>query len=218
MAVHKCEYMIISNDFRKIQDLDISMYGKAIARKNEVTLLGFKMDYRLNFRSHVELCKENGIDRLNIIRTVSHASWALKKSTLLTLYSSLVRSISEYSAIILPCISSNELEKLEVIQRAAMRAIFNKNYHPVKNPNFSNADLETLHKLLTMKKRLELANRYIKSNLENNALIQICTSEFLDHLTKEKQSIRVIKTIKSSSPSKAASRSRLRETPAPCTN
>ena len=188
MAVHKCEYMIISNDLRlKIQDLDISMYDQTFTRKKEVKLLGFKIDHRLNFRRHVELCKVKAIDRLKIIRTVSQASWSLIKSTLLTLYSSLVRSISEYSAIILSCILSNELEKLEVIQRAAMREIFNKNYHSVKNPNFSNADIETLHKLPTMKKRLlELANRYIKSNLENNnALIQICTSEFLDHLAKE---------------------------------
>ena len=52
MAVNKCEYIIISNDTRKVQYLIILIYGQQIKRSSEVMLLGFKIDHRLKFKNH----------------------------------------------------------------------------------------------------------------------------------------------------------------------
>ena len=62
----------------------------------------------------------------NFIKLLTHKSWGLKKSTLVQIYKSLIRSIIEYTGLSYYGFCPEQRRELEVIQNSALRVIFNK--------------------------------------------------------------------------------------------
>ena len=92
----------------------------------------------------------------------------------------------KYAAILLPCFGPLDIQKLQVIQSAALRSIFRKHFDPKTQRHTRLEDLNALHNLPSMKKRLtELASRYIESNMtSNNKMLIQSVNEFLQHNSK----------------------------------
>jgi hypothetical protein len=180
MAVHKCSQMIFNNLRSSPSDLDIHMNGIRIARSKTNTFLGVTLDEKLNFEAHIEQVRKKSISRLNIIKTLSHRHWKLSTETLKQLFDSLISSVFEYSAILLPTLSDSLINKLQVIQNSAFRSILHLHFNKATGKNTSIKRLHTIAKAPMVKARLkELTSRYLTCALINkNPIIKRCISEY----------------------------------------
>jgi hypothetical protein len=166
MAVHKCSQIIFNNDKSSPQDLNVKLYGTKINREKEITFLGIVLDEKLNLDAHIQSVKKKAISRLNIIKTVSHRSWKLTKSTLLNLYTSLIRSVFEYSSILTPRLSASQLNQLQIIQNNALRSILHCHFNKITKKHTSIDELHRLANIPMVKERLTtLSTSYL-----NNAI------------------------------------------------
>jgi hypothetical protein len=175
MAPEKCNYIVFSKTpqlFKKIKDkkvpivniheqFDIKLFNVSIPVCKSIKFLGIILDKKLNFNEHLDEIKSKCINRLNIIKIVSHKSWHLKQHTLVQLYKSLVRSIMEYSSFIVPYITQS-LYKLELIQKTAIICILKQPYDTPTEDLLKIANLETL------KTRLDQLNQRFLTNAITN--------------------------------------------------
>lgn len=175
MAAHKCNYLIINNCRENPANLNLKIYKSPIQRNKSSTFLGLVIDEKLNFQEHFQMIKKKCVDRLNIIKITAHKSWNLSQTTLITMYKSLVGSIFEYPAILLPHLSANILNSLQIIQNNALRTILKK---PRETPIIS---LHELGSIKLVKNRLEqLARNYlINAIVNNNPLILDSFDEYI---------------------------------------
>lgn len=137
--------------------------------------LGIRFDRHLTFTNQIEYLKDACVNRLNIIKILSHKSWHLSKTTLVQIYNTLIRSIIEYSAILRPMISNTNLNQLQIIQNNAIRIIFKQKI---------DTKICDLHKMANIKPitdRLdELRGRYVRGALcVNNPMIATLKDEYL---------------------------------------
>ncbi len=134
--------MIFNNLKCSPSDLEIHMNGIRIARSKTNTFLGVTLDEKLRFDAHIEQVREKSISMLNIIKTLSHRHWKLATETLKQLFNSLISSVFEYSAILLPILSDSLINKLQVIQNSAFRSIHHLFINKITRKNTS---IERLH-------------------------------------------------------------------------
>ena len=72
----------------------------------------YSLDECLCFNNQVKKIRSKCMERLNIIKILSHSKWQLTTRTLLTLYKTLVGSIIDYSAFMFHEISNTNLKKI----------------------------------------------------------------------------------------------------------
>ncbi len=127
IATSKC--MLLQHDIKngqekyKMKDIKITIYGSRIQREKETKFLGVKIDEKLNFASHIKKIESSCLNRVNILKILSHKSWKLAKTTLSNIYKTLVRSVIEYSSILFPLFKEEAIKKFCVIQNNCMRII-----------------------------------------------------------------------------------------------
>ena len=114
------------------------------------------------------------ISRLNIVKILSHSSWSLDKKTLLQIYTSLVRSVLDYSFFIEKSISEANHKILKAVQNNAIRSIYRL------DRDTHTEDLLRISGLSSIKVRFyELGRSYIQAFIENgNPLMQKLFSEY----------------------------------------
>ena len=127
-------------------------------------------------RQLINYLTETAAKRLNIIRVLSHKSWKLDQSTLIQIYNTLIRSLFDYSSIFSSALSELQINKLQIIQNNALRAILKKK---------RDTKIKVLHQLtncITIKDRLKnLSSKYITSNILNeNPIIVSTVEEFIN--------------------------------------
>ena len=83
-----------------------------------------KLKLSLTFKANFDSIQKKVLDRLKIVRIISHRSWKLNKKTLLSIYKALVRSILEYCSFSISLLSKTLVKKLQVYQNHAIRSIF----------------------------------------------------------------------------------------------
>jgi hypothetical protein len=91
MATHKCAAMIIEPN-NSNQKFNFKLYNENIPLVEEQIFLGIKIDRHMKFDKHVDLICAKANSRINIIRILAHKSWKLKKSTLVNVYKTVLRS------------------------------------------------------------------------------------------------------------------------------
>ncbi len=166
MAPHKCNYIIFNNGKKDISgELNLILNGIRLAHDSSPTFLGIRFDPQLTFKHQIAHLKKTCIQRLSIIKIMSHTSWQLTKETLVQVYNLLIRSVMDYSAILMPVICDTSKKKLQVIQNNALRAILKK--PKIIKPKI--IDLHTEAKLETLDERfLKLRRRYVQKAIVNN--------------------------------------------------
>ena len=109
------------------------------------------------------------MNRLNIIKILSHKRWKLNTDTLASLYRSLIGSIIEYSFFTISEISISTLNYLQSIQNQAIRLIYNLDFHT------SNHTLHTISNLKPINERFnQLFEKYVSNaSLTNPLIIQL---------------------------------------------
>ena len=132
---------------------------------------------RIRFDVQTQFLQKSCINRLNFLKVVSKRRFGLAIETLNQLYTSLIRSILEYSAIISPIISPSNYGKINIIQNKAIKIINKKSIYS----NLS--EIETSIKDLMV--RFDNLNvKYLKKALDsNNELIQELWSDYKSYTT-----------------------------------
>jgi hypothetical protein len=162
MAPSKCSYTVFAKGNSTKNDFVFRLHGEVIPKATEMLLLGITFDQRLNFNSHVKNLKAKCEQRLRIIQILAHKSWQLTRSTLVSIYLSLIGSVLDYSAFMWPSLSKKNKSTLQAIQNEAVRRIFKK-YRPTHT---STADLCTMSGLTLVRER---ANKLMKEYLSKVA-------------------------------------------------
>ena len=87
-------------------------------------LLGVILDRQLTFGPHVKSVKEKLNSKCRILAAVSNTSWGWRKSSLLKVYNTHIRSILDYAAPAWqPWLSETNKRELEVLQNKALRLV-----------------------------------------------------------------------------------------------
>ena len=85
-CVHFCQLR------KQHDDPVLHLYGSPIPVVEESKFLGILFDRTLSFIPHIKYLKAKCLKALNLLKVLSHTSWAANRTTLLKLYRSLVRS------------------------------------------------------------------------------------------------------------------------------
>jgi hypothetical protein len=130
MQSRKCNFMVFNNNSDKSigKNLKFKLYDEFIPNCEHLKFLGITFDIGLVFNYHIKEIKKKCINRLNVIKILSNKSKKLTTKTLTTIYLSLIRSIIDYSSILLPSLSNSLTKTIQVIQNTAMKCIFKLNY------------------------------------------------------------------------------------------
>ena len=131
---------------------------------------------------HMEKIKKTCTSRLNIIRLLTHKSWGLKKTTLVQIYKSLIRSVIEYTGLSYFGFGRAQRKELEVIQNSAIRTIFGINREE------GNKNLLKIANIESIRSRMRKLNAvYIQKSIrQQNPLILGLIDSYKKSLEKDK--------------------------------
>ena len=180
MAPHKCNYLVFTNSNADLSsELNLKLNGIKLQHDNNPTFLGIRFDHHLTFKNQVEYLKKTCIQRLNILKILAYKTWKLNIKTLTQIYNVLIRSVIEYTAILVPVISVTNMNTLQIIQNNALRII-------LKKPLITRTRIESLHeeaKIEMLEVRLlKLRNRYIHKALTNsNSIMKELINDFINY-------------------------------------
>ena len=110
--------------------------------------LGITLDPGLRFRKHIDTIRERSTKRLNILLSIKGKGWGASEKLIIATYKTLIWSIIEYAPYIPSIVSNKKLNKLEAIQRKAVKIGLNLPFQrtpkeQVQN-EFSKIKLETI--------------------------------------------------------------------------
>jgi hypothetical protein len=166
MAPSKCQHTVFSKGNRNKDQFDLRLFGETIPYEANPVSLGVSFDASLSFQKQVASIKKKCVNRLNIVKILSHKSWGLTSETQVAIYRSLIGSVIDYSAFMCSQLSDSLMRTVQAIQNSAMRAIYKMNYdaHTVDLCAASNLPL-------VEERMMELNERYIQSSfLSSNVL------------------------------------------------
>lgn len=182
MAANKCNVIIFERKTNKNQQIDFKLYGTNIPYCDSTKFLGITLDKHLTFDKHISDIKKKCLDRLNIIKILSCSYWKLSVKTLKQIYLSLIRSIIDYSAFIVPLLSKTRYKTIQAIQNTATRVIYKQPYDATTETLLQISGLDSI------KTRADQLNfKYINNCFifENELLIDLF-KEFINYNNKQR--------------------------------
>ena len=100
----------------------LKLYKSEITVKPEIKFLGLFFDKKLSFLPHINYLKKKCQKTMNLLRVVSSSHWGADRTTLLSLYKSLIRSRLDYGCIVYGSARPSYLSRLDPIQNQALRS------------------------------------------------------------------------------------------------
>lgn len=184
LAPHKCQYIVFTNK-HVADEFNLTIYGQKVTKDEHPKFLGVTFDRKLNYNSQIDIIVAKCNGRIGLIKTLAHRFWSLDKSTLMNIYKSLIRSLIDYSALMVSKISKGNMAKLQVVQNNVLRTIYRKFWHGV-GTEFSTEKLHQLARIESIEDRLnKLNNRYMEEALNNkNPIITTLKAEYLTKCAK----------------------------------
>ncbi len=138
----------------------LKLNGEAIPVVKKFKYLGVTLDTRLNFIAHFEDIVQRCSRRLNLMKSMAGRDWGGDRSTLLKMYTSLIRPILDYSAFIFDSISSVKIKSLQIIQNHALRIITGA----LRVTNTDTLHVETNIPTLFQRRKYQLLRFYVRQN------------------------------------------------------
>ena len=103
-------------------NLDLTIHNKALPMATHPNVLGLTLDLKLTYSTHIHTISVQAHKPLQIIKTLTATGWGKQKETLMATYKAFMRPALEYaSSVWSPIASSTSINKLQVIQNAALR-------------------------------------------------------------------------------------------------
>lgn len=114
-AIHFCHKRIC-------QDPEIFMGQHQIQFVDDIRILGVQFDRKLLFNKHLDKVKNSLTKNLNLVRNISSQEWGSNQEQLLNIVNALICSRIEYCSTAISTTNTNNLNKLNPILNAALRA------------------------------------------------------------------------------------------------
>jgi hypothetical protein len=169
MHPKECNFMVFNNNSDKSigKNIKFKLYDDFIPNCDSIKFLGITFDIGLVFSNHINDIKKKCINRLNVIKMLSNKKWKLSKITLISIFKALIRSIIDYSSVVIPFISKGLLKTTQSIQNTAIKCIFELNYLT------STEEVIKISGVEPIKERAETLNgKYLQNCIKfNNPLI-----------------------------------------------
>jgi len=89
--------------------------------EDTVKFLGVYLDERLTWKHHIDHIVKKCKTRINLMRSISGSSWGASKSSLMTIYRTLIRAVLDYGAIAYDAATEAQKRRLDSIQYQALR-------------------------------------------------------------------------------------------------
>ena len=130
MHPKKCNFMIFNATGKKSinENLKFKLNNDYIPSCNSIKFLGLTFDVGLNFNDHVKEIKKKCNNRLNVIKILSNKTWRLSKTTLTSIYLALIRSVIDYSSLIMPYLAKTLTKTIQSVQNTALKCIHKMDY------------------------------------------------------------------------------------------
>ena len=102
-------------------NLDLKINNDALSMATHPKVLGLTLDPKLTYSTHIHSISVH-TQTLQIIKALTATGWGKQKETLMATYKAVMRPALEYaSSICSPLASSTSINKLQVMQNAALR-------------------------------------------------------------------------------------------------
>ena len=103
-------------------NLDLTINNKALPMAMHPKVLGLTLDPKLTYSTHIHNISVQAHKPLQIIKALTATGWGKQKETLMATYKAVMRPALEYASSVWSSIaSSTSINKLQVIQNAALR-------------------------------------------------------------------------------------------------
>ena len=103
-------------------NLDLKIHNNALPMATQPKVMGLILDPQLTCSTHIQNISVHAHKPLQIIKTLTATGWDKQKETLIATYKAVMRPSLEYaSSIWSPLASSTSINKLQVMQNAALR-------------------------------------------------------------------------------------------------
>ena len=171
MHAKKCNQMIFNNNSNKNinKNHSFKLYNETIPACETLKFLGITFDLGLTFKEHVIDIKKKCINRLNIIKILSNKKWKLDTETLKTIYLSLIRSILDYSSLIMPYLSKTLTKTIQSTQNTAFKIIYKLRFDTPTEEVVTKSGIQKIKD-----RAQDLNENFIKNAIENqNELILV---------------------------------------------
>lgn len=108
---------------RAINQPPLTLNGSRIEYKTSHKLLGITLDSNYTFSAHIENIKSKALKSLNCIKILSSKRHGVNRNILARIYKACIRPIFDYGSTIYDTAAETNLNKIEVVQNAALRII-----------------------------------------------------------------------------------------------
>ena len=103
-------------------NLDLTINNKALPMATHPKVLGLTLDPKFTYSTHIHTISVQAHKPLQIIKALTATGWGKQKETLMATYKAVMRPALEYaSSVWSPIASSTSINKLQVMQNAALR-------------------------------------------------------------------------------------------------
>ena len=142
----KSEACIFTNSLKdRNKRMGITMGGKVIEIKKEITFLGITLESNMSFTKQKKRVVKRIKERMKIIGAIAKNEWGWDREKLITIYKTMVESNVWYAASAwLPWISKSKMEDLERAQREAIRKITGQVKSTPKEYIYEESNIEPL--------------------------------------------------------------------------
>ena len=142
------------------KEIEVYYNGTRLNTDNNPKFLGITLDPGLHFHKNTEIIVNRAKNRLKMLRKLKGTSWGVSSSLIITTYKILIRSLIDYAALTIPLLSKTSLNKLESIQRNAIRIAYRC------PPNTSCEELLQISCLESIESRsIQQANKFLTKSI-----------------------------------------------------
>jgi len=121
LSEEKCTCMHFCRKRNFHSEPEIYINRKLIPVSENIKYLGIILDKKLTFKAHIQYLRDKCLKTLNILKVLSNSSWGADRSSMLTIYRSIIRSRLDYGAVVYGATRFSILKKLDPIHHQALR-------------------------------------------------------------------------------------------------
>lgn len=145
LSPEKTNLVIFTKKHIDLNDHFIEYENTIIRAKPTAKYLGILLDYRLEWRAHLNEVINNVRKRIHIIKFLRGTYWGGHPKTLTIFYKSYVRGYIDYSSVILINNSNKQMKKFETMQRVVLRHIFGYRMSTPNGIAYAESKIPLLH-------------------------------------------------------------------------
>lgn len=117
----KSECIVFNKRGNLSDQLKLTIGPQQLKCSSLIKILGILFDSKLTWIPHIKKLKAECLQRMNIIKAISSASWGADRNVILSTYKALIRSKIDYGAIIYQSAKPTILNSLNPVHSAGLR-------------------------------------------------------------------------------------------------